>query len=157
MTPRKRLDETLNAWAEADPLKDAVAATILCLADAAEKMSRLLAAGPLAGDLGQVLFSGEAGEEQKALDVQAEAIFTACLRPAQVAAIASEEAAQAISLHPDAPLLVALDPLDGASNIDTGLTVASIFSILPRAPATTLGQEFLRPGTAQLAAGYILY
>ena len=47
MTPRKRLDETLTAWAATDPLKDAVAATILCLADAAAKISRLLAAGPL--------------------------------------------------------------------------------------------------------------
>jgi fructose-1,6-bisphosphatase I len=158
MTPRKWLDDTLNAWAEADPLKDAVAATILCLAEAAAKISRLLAAGPLAGDLGQVLFSGEAGEEQKALDVQAEAMFTAGLRAAaRVAAIASEEAPDAIPLHPDAPLLVALDPLDGSSNIETGLTVGSIFSILPRGAATTLEQEFLRPGTTQLAAGYVLY
>jgi fructose-1,6-bisphosphatase I len=92
MTQRKRLDDTLNHWAEADPLKDAVAATTLCLAEAAAKISRLLAAGPLAGDLGQVLFSGEAGEEQKALDVQADAVFAACLRAAPVAAIASEEA-----------------------------------------------------------------
>ena len=80
MTPRKRLDETLTAWAATDPLKAAVAATLLCLADAAAKISLLLAAGPLAGDLGAVLFSGEAGEEQKALDVQADAIFVSCLR-----------------------------------------------------------------------------
>ncbi len=158
MIARKRLDDTLKDWAEADPLKDAVAATILCLADAAAKLSDLLGRGPLAGDLGAVLFSGEAGEEQKALDVQAEAIFTACLRAAaRVAAIASEEAPQPILLHPDAPLLVALDPLDGSSNIETGLTVGSIFSILPRGEAATLDAEFLRPGKTQLAAGYVLY
>jgi fructose-1,6-bisphosphatase I len=157
MTPRKRLDETLTAWAATDPLKDAVGATILCLADAAAKISRLLAAGPLGGELGAVLFSGEAGEEQKALDLQADDIFTACLRPAQVAAIASEEAPHATILDPAAPLLVALDPLDGSSNIDTGLSVGSIFSILPRASAATLEHEFLRRGTAQLAAGYVLY
>ena len=145
MTPRKRLDETLSAWADADPLRDAVAATILCLADGAVKLSGLLAAGPLAGNLGAVLFNGEAGEEQKALDVQAQAIFTACLRAARVAAIASEEAPEAIPLTPDAPLLVALDPLDGSSNIDTGLTVGSIFSILPRGTAVTLEHEFLAP------------
>jgi fructose-1,6-bisphosphatase I len=157
MTPRKRLDETLIAWADSDPLRDAVAATILCLADGAAKLSGLLTAGPLAGNLGAVLFNGEAGEEQKALDVQAQAIFTACLRAAPVAAIASEEAPEAIPLNPDAPLLVALDPLDGSSNIDTGLSVGSIFSILPRGTAVTFEHEFLRPGTTQLAAGYVLY
>ncbi|HEY1856172.1 class 1 fructose-bisphosphatase [Acidocella sp.] len=157
MTPRKQLDETLTAWAATDPLKDAVAATILCLADAAAKISRLLAAGPLAGDLGAVLSSGEAGEEQKALDVQADAIFLSCLRPAPVAAIASEEAEHAVLLDPAAPLLVALDPLDGSSNIETGLSVGSIFSILPRCTSAAIEHEFLRPGTAQLAAGYVLY
>jgi fructose-1,6-bisphosphatase I len=157
MTPRKPLDETLTAWAATDPMKDAVAATILCLADAAAKLSYVLAAGPLKGDPGAILFSGEAGEEQKALDVQADAIFCACLRSGPVAAIASEEAEHATILNPAAPLLVALDPLDGSSNIDTGLTVGSIFSVLPRGCGASIEQEFLRPGTAQLAAGYVLY
>ena len=77
--------------------------------------------------------------------------------PAPVAAIASEEAEHATILNPAAPLLVALDPLDGSSNIETGLSVGSIFSILPRCSSAAIEHEFLRPGTAQLAAGYVLY
>jgi fructose-1,6-bisphosphatase I len=51
---------------------------------------------------------------------------------------------------------VAVDPLDGSSNIDTNLSVGTIFSILPasRQGATA---SFLRPSSDQLAAGYFLY
>ena len=55
--------------------------------------------------------------------------------------------------------LLLFDALDGSSNIDINLTVGSIFSILrcPETDREATIEDFLQPGTVQLAAGYALY
>ena len=54
---------------------------------------------------------------------------------------------------------MAIDPLDGSSNIDTNVSVGTIFSILPLREGADVPPEahFFQPGTRQLAAGYIIY
>jgi fructose-1,6-bisphosphatase I / sedoheptulose-1,7-bisphosphatase len=54
-------------------------------------------------------------------------------------------------VHPHGDHLLAVVPLDGASDVDVNGPVGSIFSILPAAGGV------LRPGTAQVCAGYALY
>jgi fructose-1,6-bisphosphatase I len=57
------------------------------------------------------------------------------------------------------PLAVAIDPLDGSSNIDTNVSIGTIFSVLsahPRGPSGPI-DAFLQPGSAQLAAGFVIY
>jgi hypothetical protein len=50
------------------------------------------------------------------------------------------------------------DPLDGSSNLDTGVGVGTIFSILRNDPHIHDAQETVcQPGTRQVAAGYVLY
>ena len=44
---------------------------------------------------------------------------------------ASEELEQPVLLDSDAPLAVAIDPLDGSSNIDINVSIGTIFSLLP--------------------------
>jgi fructose-1,6-bisphosphatase I len=64
-----------------------------------------------------------------------------------------------LPLAPGAPIIVALDPLDGSSNIETNVSVGTIFSLLVT-PSGSAGAEpaaFLRPGREQIAAGYVLY
>jgi fructose-1,6-bisphosphatase I len=53
----------------------------------------------------------------------------------------------------EAKICVAIDPLDGSSNIDINMTVGTIFSILP-AP-DDLALAFHQRGSAQLAAGFV--
>jgi fructose-1,6-bisphosphatase I len=60
----------------------------------------------------------------------------------------------------DAKYIVALDPLDGSSNIDVNISVGTIFSIYRRVspdhgPLTL--EDFLQKGSQQAAAGYIIY
>ncbi|WP_245478027.1 class 1 fructose-bisphosphatase [Bradyrhizobium guangxiense] len=50
---------------------------------------------------------------------------------------------------------IAIDPLDGSSNIDINMTVGTIFSILP-AP-DDLSLAFHQRGSVQLAAGFVTY
>jgi len=61
-------------------------------------------------------------------------------------------------LDSGAPLAVALDPLDGSSNIDTNVSIGTIFAVFPTlAGASQPADHFLRPGHEQVAAGFIIY
>jgi fructose-1,6-bisphosphatase I len=54
-----------------------------------------------------------------------------------------------------APLVVAIDPLDGASNADTNAAIGTIFSILP--DVGSRDDPVCWTGTQQLAAGFVVY
>ena len=56
---------------------------------------------------------------------------------------------------PTAPLCVAIDPLDGSANLENNISVGTIFSIRPR--GNDILSTFFEPGTAQCAAGFIVY
>ena len=97
---------------------------------------------------------------QKDLDVFADDIFLDAMRHAPVALYASEELEQPVLLDTDAPLAVAIDPLDGSSNIDTNVSIGTIFSLLPAtgAPDDKSGRLFFAGRRSnQLAAGFFIY
>lgn len=104
------------------------------------------------------------GEEQKKLDVYANEQFIAALQSGgECCAIASEENDDIIQIDnavsKNAKYVVAIDPLDGSSNIDVNVSIGTIFSIYRRVslngPANM--QDFVQRGTDQVAAGYITY
>jgi fructose-1,6-bisphosphatase I len=61
-----------------------------------------------------------------------------------------------VTLDPHGAVAVACDPIDGSSNIDLNLAIATIFAIFPAAPGGAAA-SFLRRGDQQLAAGYLIY
>jgi fructose-1,6-bisphosphatase I len=80
------------------------------------------------------------------------------MKLAPVAIVASEEMKEPLLLDGDAPLAVAIDPLDGSSNIDANVSIGTIFSILPRLPlARDMKEHFLQPGRNQIASGFVIY
>jgi fructose-1,6-bisphosphatase I len=102
------------------------------------------------------------GENQQKLDVIADIRFTRALKNGgEVAAIVSEEKEEIIYTgNNDGNYVVAMDPLDGSSNIDVNVSIGTIFSIYRRiTPRGTPPQleDFLQGGRKQVAAGYILY
>ncbi|MEO1328873.1 MAG: class 1 fructose-bisphosphatase [Pseudomonadota bacterium] len=144
-----------DAFGDAD--RTALAKTILALAAAAVEIERLVGLGPLAGALGAD--TGDAntdGDAQKALDVMANDAVAQALRNAPVAYYASEEEDAILTLAEGAPFGVAVDPLDGSSNIDVNVSIGTIFSIFPRS-ADGATATFFRPGAEQVAAGYVIY
>jgi fructose-1,6-bisphosphatase I len=151
LTLRQRLDEQAGH----DPLRRAVADVVAALAQAAVEISELTCRGALAGITGQALGRNSDGDIQKDLDVRADQIIRASIKGLPIAAIASEEAPEVEIVDPSAPISVAVDPLDGSSNIDTNMSVGTIFSVV-RATADA-GASFAQPGTAQLAAGFVVY
>lgn len=145
----------LEAWAGSDPVRVDVAAAVGAIAGAAARLADLVALGPLAGAVSAVVGSNADGDAQARLDLRADALILAALRLAPVAAYASEERPEPVALRPGARVAVAIDPLDGSSNIDTNVAIGTIFSLLPTGEAPEAA--FRQPGTAQLAAGFVLY
>ncbi len=150
------LDDYLRAFSHGDVTCEAVATVIARIASGAIALADLAAHGSLAGRMAAVVGRNAGGEEQKALDLLAHELFLDALKDAPVAALASEEADEPIAITRGAPLVVALDPLDGSKNIDVNASIGSIFAILPRhdLPWPRL---FLQPGSALLAAGFTVH
>jgi fructose-1,6-bisphosphatase I len=102
------------------------------------------------------------GEVQQKLDVISNDLFIKYLtQSGRIAAIASEENDDIIFTGNDkAEYVLAMDPLDGSSNIDVNVPVGTIFSVFRRlTPAGTKpdARDFLRKGSEQILAGYVLY
>ncbi len=102
------------------------------------------------------------GESQQKLDVIANIRFIRALKNGgECCAIISEEDEEIIYTGNDhAKYVVAMDPLDGSSNIDVNVSIGTIFSIYRR--VTPVGSratldDFMQGGRKQVAAGYILY
>ena len=103
------------------------------------------------------------GDEQQKLDVFADNVFERALRDSGcIAGWASEEADDFVSFegNENAEYVIAIDPLDGSSNIDVNVSIGTIFGIYkrlsPKGNAVEL-KDFLQPGKNQVAAGYVLY
>lgn len=102
------------------------------------------------------------GESQQKLDMIANIRFSRALKNGgEACAIISEEEEDIIYTgNNHAKYVVAMDPLDGSSNIDVNVSIGTIFSIYRR--VTPIGSQptladFLQGGRRQIAAGYILY
>lgn len=118
--------------------------------------------------LGDVMgYAGEVnvqGEDQKKLDVFANDQFIAALRSGgQVCAIGSEENEEIIifdeGVARNGKYVVAMDPLDGSSNIESNVSIGTLFSIYLRRTVrgnATL-EDFMQPGRNLVAAGYVIY
>lgn len=152
------LAEHLDAEVARDGSLADTAATLAALAAASIDVSEICARGALGGDLAAQGKTNSDGDVQKALDVIAHKRFTEALQSAPVAEVASEEADDVMVLNPGAPLAVAIDPLDGSSNIAVGMVVGTIFGIRPVvSDADDPNASFKTPGTAQTAAGFTVY
>jgi fructose-1,6-bisphosphatase I len=102
-----------------------------------------------------------AGDNQQKLDMLAHIRFTRALsKGGEVCALISEETESFVDLNNDGKYVIAIDPLDGSSNIDVNVSIGTIFSIYRRRSPVGMAiqeEDILQMGTDQVAAGYILY
>ena len=137
-------------------------AIIKQLAEAAKSITEVIKHNGIQSDLGEDVGAENAdGDVQKALDVLAEEIIIERLRKTSVAYVLSEEREEALPFRdadelfkvPISDIIVAIDPMDGSSNIDVNVTVGTIFSLMPM-----MGTE-PKPcrGRDQHASGFFTY
>jgi fructose-1,6-bisphosphatase I len=155
MDERATLRSHLDRPVQDAPNGPAVAAVIEAIAAASIHLSDLIACGPLAGITGRHSGVNPDGDLQKDIDVAADEIMRRALRIAAVAGILSEESELPEVLDAKAPLCIAIDPLDGSANLENNISIGTIFSIRPR--GNDVLSTFFEPGTAQCAAGFVVY
>ena len=129
---------------------------------ACKEISHLVNRGNLVGVLGSAESENVQGEVQKKLDIITNDIMVNALNwTGHLAGMASEEVDDIIAIpaqYPKGKYLALFDPLDGSSNIDVNLTVGTIFSILRcREGVDPVVEDFLRKGSEQVCAGFVLY
>ncbi|MBA3584786.1 MAG: class 1 fructose-bisphosphatase [Gemmatimonadetes bacterium] len=116
--------------------------------------------GPLAGMEGSVNVQGEAVHK---LDWFANQVLKDHFAGSGlVCALVSEEMEEVVHLDGDcerAGHVLCYDPMDGSSNLDVDGAVGTIFSLRRRVhdERHATPDEVFRPGTEQVAAGYVLY
>ncbi len=125
--------------------------------------SRVNRAG-LSGMLGATGSTNVQGERVQKLDAYANDVFIRALEHrGHTCMIVSEEEGGVVRVPEQwhsGRYVVAVDPLDGSTNIDVNATIGTIFAIFRRISeeGTPAGDaDALRPGSDQVAAGYMIY
>jgi fructose-1,6-bisphosphatase I len=156
MTQAVFLANALNNGVCESPAEADLVQLVLRLSDAAKDVSALVARGALEGVMHTVTGEHADGDVQKILDLRAHDLMMKALSAGGVAAVASEEADEPVILDESAPYVVAMDPVDGSTNIETNTAIGTIFAILPRGNLSP-AEALLQPGRRQVAAGFALY
>ena len=156
------LEAALSAYADQGRLQSDVAAVISRLAISAVGVREIINDGALGAAFagGKRGSHNATGDIQHELDVHADELFMAAMHASPVALYATEELDRPVRFKRDARIALAIDPLDGSSNIDTNVSIGTIFSILPVVDGENgadLDTTFLQPGSRQLAAGFFVY
>ncbi|BAQ48715.1 MULTISPECIES: hypothetical protein [Methylobacterium] len=89
------------------------------------------------------------------LEGMARRLFAEALREADVAAIAWPDREEPEPHRRGAALVLALDPLEGADDLDGGMPAGTIFSLRPAGADPACA--FRAPGRTQVAAGFVTY
>ena len=159
---RTTLSKFLIQQLQGSPEQNDLAALMVDVAACVKAISAMTSKGMLGDVLDSLDSTNVHGGTQKKLDVLSNAVFINTFSMGGlVAGLASEEVdipRYIDSTDGKGRFLAIFDPLDGSSNIDVNVSVGSIFSVL-RAPEgrTPKPEDYLRPGSEQLAAGYALY
>jgi fructose-1,6-bisphosphatase I len=141
----------------------AIGAIVAAVAEAGIRIADELARAALIGQLGTTGDVNVQGETVKKLDVWANDVVVEALdATGRTCTLVSEEMEEIRHSHErcaGSGFVVCFDPVDGSSNLDVNGIVGTIFSVLKRRAegAEHARHDVLQPGTAQVAAGYIMY
>jgi fructose-1,6-bisphosphatase I len=149
---RGRPQRVLNVNAPHD-----VARVLGAIAEASLPLVHLIRRSRLAGALEAAIGPAHDGLAQKALDVFADEAFVNGLKGAGVRGVVSEERSDPVAIDAEGTLLVAIDPLDGSSNIEANISIGTFFSVLDAPAGELKAAQFLQPGVNQRAAGFVIY
>ena len=126
-------------------------------------ISRTVNKAGLINILGVAGETNATGDEVKKLDRYSQDVIFQCMdHGGHLCCMASEEEEEIIAIprkYPKGDYVLTYDPLDGSSNIDANVSVGTIFSIHRRVTESGDGtiDDVLQPGSAMVAAGYVVY
>lgn len=146
---------------ESEGVKKEVSITLQTIARASLELSKIISVNGLSDLLNcnGLKTQNIDGDTQKALDVYADELFLKSFTDSPVGIYASEELELPTIINLNENILVTMDPLDGSSNINTNITIGSIFSIyeLNHSGSEDILRNVLREGREQIASGFVIY
>ncbi len=155
MTEGQTLGEYLAKLDEASSAVKGLSSALMAIAEGSKTLEAVISSPEGAGQA-DIVGENTDGDQQKALDVQAHEIFLDVLKDSSIAVIASEEAEKVIAMDNGGTLAMAMDPLDGSSNIETNAPIGTIFSVLPLNTSSP-DASFFTGGDDVIAAGFVAY
>lgn len=150
---------TVGQWAAAGSQSE-LGEVFEAIAGAAARIAAKIRLAGLDDAYGAVGATNVQGEQQQKLDVFANEVMTEALRGCgSVVGLVSEEDDEPVVFpgRSGARYVLSFDPLDGSSNIDVNVNVGTIFGVRAVRGGEDVIATVLRPGTEQVAAGYVVY
>jgi len=155
------LGATLTQFLDSDTtggrISDEVASTIEYISKASIELAQIISFSPPLEKTEGKSAPGADGDLQRPVDVRAHNLFEAQLYNSPVSTLVSEELDGLMQLPGESSLCVAIDPLHGSANIETNMSIGTIFSIIeidrsaPGDPIDAINNGQL------LAAGFFVY
>jgi fructose-1,6-bisphosphatase I len=163
MPSTRRLDQHLALWTQQDCEREVISLLIGEIANAGIQLAQTIARYDLIegsesdvvqADVVQGAVKGLAVSRPHPLVQLAQDIFETAVRALPVSVLASSECDELLHIDPQGRYSVVIDPIDGSSNIETNLSIGSLFSILESG-----GEDLYAtaPGARIKAAGFIFY
>ena len=121
MVSTRTLDQFLASSAQRDPALEQLVPILQGISSAGISLSNLISRYGLFDQVDNAGGENADGDVQTPLDVLAHNIFEETLSKLAVSFLASEERADLLEIDSRAAYGVALDPLDGSSNIETNM------------------------------------
>lgn len=154
MTSGIRLEQQLAAWAQRDGVHEDLGSIILVIASTGAKLAQLISRQGRSERHEEVNITKPDGELQKPLETLSQSVFEEALRKLPISFLASEKTTELQEIDPAANLGVAIDPLDGSSNIETNTSIGTIFSVLSASPGNLFEKSL---GNILQASGFLFY
>jgi fructose-1,6-bisphosphatase I len=160
ITGKVSLRQYLDRWSHAKTGREQIAETVECIATMGAVLAQIVARYSITSDSDHPRTTNSDGDVQTSMDILAHNLFENALRSSPVGILVSEELEEAVVLNQSRRLAVAIDPLDGSSNLETNIPVGSIFSIFEFEPTElplTKDSFLNRQGSSQVAAGFFMF
>ena len=149
-----RLEQYLASRARREGVNEDLASVLLVIADCGAKMAEIIARGGTAATPEALAHPDPGPVAGQPLQQLSHQVFTTALARLPLAFIASEKTEELIEVDTAAELAVAIDPLDGSSNIDTNTAIGSVFSVLRSSRDNIYDRKL---GDLLLASGFLFY
>ena len=154
MTSEIRLEQYLALMAKQAGMHEDLASILLVIASTGAKFAKNIARQRRPAQSSGCISKSADSDIHQPLKILSHGLFVDALGKLPIGFIASEISDELIEIDADAGLAVAIDPLDGSSNIETNTSIGTVFSVL----ATDTTSLFDKPlGDIQIASGFLFY
>ena len=148
------LQQFLATWGQGNPSRETIESIVNEIASAGIRLGNLIVTHDLSHQDAMESATMEEGDIRQPLELLAHNLFADALDSLPISMLVSAEQDDPLPIDPLGRFAVAIDPLDGATNIATNLSLGTIFSIFESNGDDLLGMQ---PGSRQVAAGFLYY